>query len=253
MAKIQCRDNEAYGIDIDVQSTECLVENNYYSGNSLGQLRDAGANTIRTFDNNDATPSVANGRFFRCATNNTSSLDITMLDDGVQGQVITILGGNPTHKTTIKDTTDMNLNGDWVEQSEATLTLFFDGTSWYEISRRHTYRIEALVRPTALKIQPEKATIQIGKSIQFTVYAFDADGNPLPIKGEVIWSIEGDIGVINHKGLFAATTTGNGKVVAKSGSLSAQSQITVTLYTYTYRLHKGISSSSQSGDGLAAI
>jgi len=94
--------------------------------------------------------------------------------------------------------------------------------------------------PTSLNIQPEKVVLQIGEKIQFTVSGVDEDGNPLPIGGEIIWQIDGDIGVINQKGLFAATTIGTGAVWAKAGSLSVQKQITVIPYTYTIELHRGI-------------
>ncbi len=91
-----------------------------------------------TFGNDDLTPSVAGGNVFKCATTHTAAKSLTMFDDGTNGQVIIIIGANPTNKTTITDGGNLLINGDWVEESEATLTLVFDGTNWYEIARRHS-------------------------------------------------------------------------------------------------------------------
>lgn len=91
-----------------------------------------------TLGNDDLTPSVSGGNIFKCATAHTAAKDISMFDDGVSGQVIIIIGANPTYKSTIKDQGNLLINGDWLEESEATLTLVFDGTNWYEIARRHS-------------------------------------------------------------------------------------------------------------------
>jgi len=91
---------------------------------------------IETFANNDATPSVADGNIFKTATGHTSARNVTRLDDADQGQIVVILGANNTYKTTIVDGLTMKINGDWVEAAETTITLIFEGTNWYEISRR---------------------------------------------------------------------------------------------------------------------
>jgi hypothetical protein len=90
---------------------------------------------IETFANNDLTPTVVGGNLFLTATGHTSAKSITMLDGGLEGQVVTVQGANNTYKTTIVKGTNMNLQSNWVEEANSTITLMFDGTGWYEISR----------------------------------------------------------------------------------------------------------------------
>jgi len=85
---------------------------------------------IETLDD-DATPSVANGRIF--LTGGTTT--ITDFDDGYTGQIITVIA---EHSLTITDGTNIFLNGsaNWAMTATDTLTLVCkaDGL-WYEISR----------------------------------------------------------------------------------------------------------------------
>ena len=94
--------------------------------------------TASTFGDDDTTPSVVGGNVFKCATGHSGATDVTTFNDGTSGQMIIIIGANPTHKTTIKDGSDLYINGDWVEEAEATLTLIYDGSYWYELCRRHS-------------------------------------------------------------------------------------------------------------------
>lgn len=87
------------------------------------------------FANNDTTPSVLGHNHYLCANGHTAARNITMLDDGTSGQIVIIIGGNPTYKTTIKDGTNMYLVGDWVEALHSTLTLIYYGGAWYELAR----------------------------------------------------------------------------------------------------------------------
>jgi cyclophilin family peptidyl-prolyl cis-trans isomerase len=80
---------------------------------------------------NDATPSVNGGDFF--LTGGTTT--ITDFDDGVLGQVITIIA---EHAITITDGTNIFLNGsaNFVMAATDTLTLICKADNkWYEIGR----------------------------------------------------------------------------------------------------------------------
>lgn len=92
------------------------------------------------FGDDDATPDVSGGNYFRCATDNTGPLNITALDGGVTGQLVIIFGFAPANLTTIKDGEWLYISGDWVEGAERTLTLFCQtGGSpavWKELGRR---------------------------------------------------------------------------------------------------------------------
>lgn len=85
---------------------------------------------IQTFTENDLTPSVAQGMYFK--TNNTSAKTITMFDDGFTGQVIRVIINDAN--TTI-DFTGTNLKrnpgSDWLPNSGDHMTCLFDGTNWY--------------------------------------------------------------------------------------------------------------------------
>lgn len=90
---------------------------------------------MATFDDDDLTPSVSGGNVFKTATGHGAARDITMFDDGVEGQVIYIISSNPANASTIKDGGDLLIAGDWVDGAEKTLVLVFDGADWYELAR----------------------------------------------------------------------------------------------------------------------
>jgi len=86
--------------------------------------------TVRTLTN-DATPSVGGGRLF--LTGGTTT--ITDFDDGVLGQLITIIA---EHAITITDGTNIFLSGsaNFVMAITDTLTLMCKADNkWYEIGR----------------------------------------------------------------------------------------------------------------------
>ena len=86
--------------------------------------------TIRTLAN-DATPSVEGGRLYLSGGTTT----ITDFDDGVEGQIITVIA---EHSLTITDGTNILLNGSgnfaMAATDSLTLVCKADG-KWYEISR----------------------------------------------------------------------------------------------------------------------
>ena len=83
--------------------------------------------TFGTFADGDATPSVATGNLWK---HHASSQTITMFDDGIAGQTITVLS---TAAITY-DVTSTNLKGgstDIVTADGDLTTWTFDGTNWY--------------------------------------------------------------------------------------------------------------------------
>jgi len=86
--------------------------------------------TFQTFANGDTTPSVANGNLFKTYAGTGGA---TMLDDGVAGQVVTILS---TAAFTY-DVTGTNLKGGSADLATAAgdvTTWVFDGTNWHLLS-----------------------------------------------------------------------------------------------------------------------
>lgn len=99
-----------------------------------------------TFGNDDATPSIATaGRpigMCHTATANTGALDVTDLDNGSDGQIIIVLGGDNSNKTTLKaktvePTSNLNLRSDWQEAENEVIIVIYDSaqSEWIEISR----------------------------------------------------------------------------------------------------------------------
>ena len=83
--------------------------------------------TFVTFSDGDATPSVATGNLFK---HHASTQSITMFDDGVAGQIITVIS---TAAITY-DVTSTNLKGgsaDIVTANGDVTQWCFDGTNWY--------------------------------------------------------------------------------------------------------------------------
>ncbi|MEW5874875.1 MAG: Ig-like domain-containing protein [Candidatus Zixiibacteriota bacterium] len=65
-----------------------------------------------------------------------------------------------------------------------------------------------------MRIDPDTAMMILGETRQFTVSAFDADGNAIP-PGSLSWSVLGTMGYIDATGLFTATQVGAGRVIAR--------------------------------------
>lgn len=90
---------------------------------------------VITFGNNDLTPTVAGGNVFKTATAHGAARNITMFDNGEEGQVIFIISSNPANATTIVDGGNLHLTANWTDGADKTLTLVFDNTDWFEIAR----------------------------------------------------------------------------------------------------------------------
>lgn len=88
---------------------------------------------IVTFTDGDTTPSVADSNIFM--TDNTSSTTITILDDGIRGQEVTILIGDDV--TTFVHSNSFQLAGstNWSPNNGDVLRLIYDGSVWREVSR----------------------------------------------------------------------------------------------------------------------
>jgi hypothetical protein len=73
--------------------------------------------------------------------------------------------------------------------------------------------------PTTIGIQivPDSATVSADSTYDFDAIALDLLGGSTPIEPQ--WSVSGGIGTIGAAGVFNATTTGSGYVVAVSGVL----------------------------------
>src|SRR3990167_1863451 len=146
-----CRSNTVRGIGTTANATDGICANNILDGNNPnytgsgnmkgldtniminpgGSGNESGTFTrVRSFTSTDATPSVKNGKTFKTA--NAGATTITMFDDGVIGQEITVIFNDAN--TTI-DFTGTNLKGnagaDFVGAVGDVMTGTFDGTNWY--------------------------------------------------------------------------------------------------------------------------
>jgi hypothetical protein len=94
------------------------------------QLKSAGI--LATVDA-DTTPSVDRGRVFSVA--NTGATSITAFDNAEVGQIYTFIFADAN--TTVVDGANLHLAGgaNFVSSADDVLTLVWDGTHWYEVSR----------------------------------------------------------------------------------------------------------------------
>lgn len=87
-----------------------------------------------TFADGDTTPSVANGNVFK--TSNSSATTVTGFDDGSAGQVITVIFMD--NNTTLDHSATLRLEGsvDWSPPAYSVINLVYDGSGWFETSRK---------------------------------------------------------------------------------------------------------------------
>jgi len=109
------------------------LNNKPLSGASTGSLVTGNSRGVTFQDtvNLDTTPSVLGHNLIYCA--NTGATTITNFDDGVLGQHITILFVDSN--TTISDGGNFKLSANFSSTADDVLVLFFDGVTWYEVSR----------------------------------------------------------------------------------------------------------------------
>ncbi len=135
-----------YGININ--SSNC--ENSVVTGNMLeaggdtANFNDSGTNTV--FESNyprgdiataaadDTTPSVKHLKTLTLPAN-TGATAITQLDDGRDGQKVTLFMSSSTNSSTITDGGNFALNGNWTPNTGDTITLVNAGNAWREIAR----------------------------------------------------------------------------------------------------------------------
>jgi hypothetical protein len=93
-----------------------------------------------------------------------------------------------------------------------------DGNSWnVHVVPGPLFRIELL---------PDSTACYVGGSVPFAALGFDAYGHP--VAPTVTWSVEGGIGSIDSgTGLFSATASGLGRVIAQSGALADTAKVRV--------------------------
>ena len=99
----------------------------------LNDVRTMGATlySVRAFNLNDSTPSVAGGTVFKTA--NSGFVTITNFDDGTIGQEIKVVFADPC---TIVDFTGTNLKSryrdtDWKPEQYEYMECIYDGVYWY--------------------------------------------------------------------------------------------------------------------------
>jgi hypothetical protein len=81
----------------------------------------------------DATPTVANGVRVLFIGPNTAPLAITNLDNGVNGQVVTLVCMSATNAPTIADAGNFALSAGYVGGLDGSITLVLDGAVWRQL------------------------------------------------------------------------------------------------------------------------
>lgn len=93
----------------------------------LGQIISSKFNTLP----DNTTPSVAGANNWKCTP--AGATTITTFTGGTSGQVVTIVFTNAN--ATLSDAGTLKLNGGFTSTADDVMTLVYDGTNWYEVSR----------------------------------------------------------------------------------------------------------------------
>jgi len=89
-------------------------------------------------------------------------------------------------------------------------------------------------KPVLFSIHPKKVTIKEGGNIKITPTLQDAYGNIFPVDlGEIIWSLEGIVGVVNSEGIFYPLASGSGKIRAKLNNFESELEINILPFQQT--------------------
>jgi len=120
--------------DLNLESTTDITKGKIVSKNDLQVNTRYFNSTVVNFTDNDTTPSVAGGNVFKF--NTSGSTTVTAFDDGVAGQMITMISDGAV-STIIQNNASIKLQGavDYNMAQYSTLQLVYDGTVWYEVSR----------------------------------------------------------------------------------------------------------------------
>jgi len=94
------------------------------------------------------------------------------------------------------------------------------------IERVNVHVVEHIAR---LEISPERIVVEPGKSIEFTVIAYDTTGNKVFISpDQLTWNVKGNVGSIDEKGYFQAVSTiSEGEVEAEYSNIRATSKVNI--------------------------
>ena len=135
--------NQTYGtltyiLDADSAASESspfIISPDSNAGDKRWILVDSIITTLNTFGTTDATPSVAGGRLFQTA----DTTGITDFDDGVTGQIITVLSKHAvTYDTATAQDASHNLDGSSnniiTADGDILVWMCEDGTTWNLVS-----------------------------------------------------------------------------------------------------------------------
>jgi hypothetical protein len=81
------------------------------------------------------------------------------------------------------------------------------------------------VRPDVVEVTPGEVTVEVGQTQDFQAIVKDQAGHVLSV--EPTWSVTGNIGTIDERGRFTATSSGEGTVVATAGDQSGTATVHV--------------------------
>jgi len=74
-------------------------------------------------------------------------------------------------------------------------------------------------------VMPTEAKMTAGQKQSFSATGFDSQGNELPL--EPVWSVSGNIGVVDGAGSFQATRIGRGFVLIRMNNVTGLAEVTV--------------------------
>lgn len=125
-----------YGINIGAIYGASALNYALYTNAGEASLGDVLAlRTVTAITADDATPDVSTGNHFTIPSTWTAAANITMFDAGTTGQVIYITAAPGDTDCVVTDGGNLLIAGNWTADPGDTLTLWFNGTNWYELAR----------------------------------------------------------------------------------------------------------------------
>ncbi len=164
-------------------------------------------------------------------SDNYSGTDLRINWAFVYNHIVTIIfdwGQSPPAGTEITLTIESIRNPQTADQYQIAGLVF---NRWFFVTAGPTFsnRFDIIPdAPVALEVVPsDPLTLRAGDYQLFKAFGIDRFGNQTS-ELSVMWSLDGEIGTLND-GLFLATTTGQGFVIAEYDGLTAQSGLITVL------------------------
>ncbi|VBB48377.1 exported hypothetical protein [uncultured Paludibacter sp.] len=142
--------------------------------------------------------------------------------------------------------TEINVDCQYIKMNGTARNLVYGYSIW-------EFEVYPQVAPvlTSIVVLPEKPSIVLGNTQQFTAEGRDQLNNPYTLSGTTTWNVDGSGTSITSDGLFSSTQKGLFTVTATNSSISGST--TIEVLPTNPNLSPSATATASSGDGTLAI